>query len=69
MSKVIETCPHCQQPFELGYTGTEAGCDVCTGVKRDKEGHAWYADETYHVYANVGNEKRFTLKLRPNALS
>lgn len=34
----LVTCALCGKKYELGRTGTIRGCDVCTGVQRDRNG-------------------------------
>ena len=46
-------CPKCHKHFRMGVNGTVDGCDKCTGVKRDKNGHAWDPDEQEHTYAPI----------------
>lgn len=43
-------CPKCGKPFSMGDNGTVDGCDGCTGVQRDRNGYAWFPDETEQVY-------------------
>ena len=33
------TCPHCQQPYVLGLTGTVDGCDNCLEITRNPIDH------------------------------
>jgi hypothetical protein len=62
MKKV--TCPKCNETYNLGYNGVIEGCDKCIGIKRDKQGHAWFKGETSHTYKpnNGGPEYNVTRK-------
>jgi len=53
----MNTCPLCNNPYRLGYTGTVRGCDSCLGVTRDAEGYAWEPAETCHIYEDVATGK------------
>lgn len=52
---IVEICKICGKEFNLGFDGTVDGCDSCTGVKRDKNGYAYDADEVEQGawFANV----------------
>ena len=55
---VGKVCPRCKNKFALGYNGAyndkrkQDECDTCSGVKRDKHGHAWAKGERFHLYQN-----------------
>jgi deoxycytidylate deaminase len=53
---IKKICPHCKKEFDLGYNGTVDGCDDCLNVKRDSHEHAWFPEETEHVYRPVHSE-------------
>jgi hypothetical protein len=56
-------CQNCKKHFRMGVSGTVDGCDKCTGVKRDKNGYAWYPDEKEQTYEPIGGSEkdRFTV--------
>lgn len=49
-------CKTCGNLFDMGYTGTVDGCDICMDVQRDKEGNAWYPGEDFATYAPVATK-------------
>lgn len=46
-------CPICNKGYQMGYTGTVNGCDVCLGIVRDADGYVYHPDETFIVLENV----------------
>lgn len=50
----------------MGYNATvtnrgECICDTCSGVKRDKNGYAWFPGETSHTYVEIATGKEVTV--------
>lgn len=39
MSNVIMKCPHCEQEYQLGISGTVDGCDPCLNILRNPIDH------------------------------
>jgi hypothetical protein len=58
---VVEICPTCGQPYVLGLTGVDGGCDTCTGTIRDAKGIAWGPSDrevTFTIAGTGGQEVR-----------
>lgn len=45
-----KVCPHCKKKYNLGYNGVVEGCDKCLGIKRDKQGYAWFPHDRTHTF-------------------
>jgi hypothetical protein len=59
----IVKCQTCQHEFIMGVNGTVNGCDKCTGVERDLEGHAWNHNETEQLYVPIGGTEKDVFKV------
>jgi len=46
-------CPHCLRTYQLGLDGVGGSCDQCAGIKRDRQGYAWYWYESIHTYQSI----------------
>lgn len=66
-SRTNEICHICGNEFVPGVNGTIEGCDKCCGVRRDRNGYAWFPREKYHTYMDINSKKVYTVK-RPKGI-